>query len=107
MTINYSSNTNNIYAISPSSASNVALTITNLPTTRSAVYNFTFLINTSTNKNYINSLTINGSSVTMKAIGGLANVSIDSSATMVIQNIYIQMTNSTVTNAFTSVASCF
>jgi hypothetical protein len=43
----------------------------------------------------------------MKALGGLANISINASATMVIQQINIQMTNATVTNAFTSVASCY
>lgn len=94
MSINYSPNTNNIYAITPSSANNIALTITNFPTTRLAIYNFTFLMNTSTNKQYINSLKVNRSSVTMKASGGLSNVSVNSSATMVIQNIYIQMNNS-------------
>jgi hypothetical protein len=106
MSINYSPNTNNIYAITPSSANNIALTITNFPTTRLAIYNFTFLMNTSTNKQYINSLKVNRSSVTMKASGGLSNVSVNSSATMVIQNIYIQMNNSTITNAITTVTSC-
>jgi hypothetical protein len=107
MSVNYSSNTNNIYAITPSSANNIALTITNLPTTRSAIYDFTFIINTSTNKNYINTLNVNGSSVTMKGVGGLTNLSVDASSTVVIQNIYIQMTNSTVTNAITSLSSCY
>ena len=107
LTINYSSNTNNIYAITPSSANNIALTITNIPTTRVGLYEFAFIINTSTNKNYINTLNVNGSAVTMKAVGGLANVSINASATVVIQNIYVQMNNATVTNALTNVSSCF
>jgi hypothetical protein len=107
LSINYSSSTNNILAISSSSASNIALTITNLPTSRVALYQFPFLINTATNKQYINSLNVNGSSVTMKAIGGLSNVTVNASASMVIQQISIQMTNSTVTNAFTTVNSCF
>jgi hypothetical protein len=107
MSVDYSSNTNNIYVITPSSANNIALTITNLPTNRSAVYDFTFIINTSTNKNYINTLNVNGSSKTMKGVGGLSNLSVDSSSTVVIQNIYIQMTNSTVTNAITTLACCY
>lgn len=107
MSINMSTATNNVYSITPSSASNIALTITNLPTSRSAIYTFSFLINTSTNKQFINTLSVNGSSVTMKAGNGLSNVSINASASMVIQNIYIQMTGATVSNAFTTVLSCF
>jgi hypothetical protein len=107
LSINYSSNTNNIYAISPSSATNIALTITNIPNRGNCIYDFTFLINTSSNKQYINTLNVNGSSITMKAGGGLANIVVNPSATMVVQNIYIQMNGTTVTNAFTSVVSFF
>lgn len=108
MSINYASNTNNIYSISPSSANNIALTISNLPTNRgTAIYDFTFLINTATNKNYIATLNVNGSAITMKAMGGLANVSVNASATLVIQTIHIQMNGASVSNAITSVASCF
>ena len=107
LSINYSSNTNNIYTISPSSATNIALTITNIPNRGNCIYDFTFLINTATNKQYINTLNVNGSSITMKAGGGLANIAINGSATMVVQNIYIQMNGTSVTNAFTNVVSFF
>lgn len=108
MSINYSTTTNNIFSISPSSATNIALTITNLPTNRgTAIYNFTFLINTSTNKNYINSLNVNGSSITMRASGGLANVSVNTSSVLVIQTLNIMMNGATVSNALTSVISTF
>lgn len=106
--INYSSNTNNIYSIAPSSANNIALTITNIPTNRgTAIYNFTFLINTSTNKNYINSVNINGSPRTLTAMGGVSNISINSSSTIAIQNLYVVMNGATVSNVITSVSSCF
>lgn len=107
LSVNYATNTNNVYAITPSSANNIALTISNVPTTRTAVYNFTFIIDTSTNKNYINTLTVNGSSVTMKGFGGLANISVSASSTFAIQTIYIQMNGATVTNAFVSVTGCY
>ncbi len=107
-TIDYSTNTNNIYLISPSSGTNIALTITNLPTTRgTAIYDFSFLINVSTYKNYINSLNINGSSITMIAINGLTNITINSSSSLVLQNLNIVMNGATVSYSITSVASIF
>lgn len=106
--VNYASNTNNTYAITPSSANNISLTITNVPTDRGLnVVCFTFLINTATNKQYINALNVNGSSITMKAAGGLSNISVHASATLVVQHIYLQMNGATVTNAITTVTSCF
>ena len=107
LSIDYIQQLPNIYAITPSSSSNISLTINNLPNNRRAIYNFTFLINTTTNKSIINSLSISGSSRTMIAIGGLSNISINQSATLVIQNIYIQIDNSTFRNAITNVSSCF
>jgi hypothetical protein len=107
LSINYSSTSSNVYTIAPSSANNIALTITNVPTSRTAIYDLTFIIDTSTNKKYISTITVNGSSYTMKAIGGLANVSVNASANVAIQNIYIHMTSSTVTNVFTSISSMF
>jgi hypothetical protein len=107
ITVAYSS-LSNIIAISPSSAANIALTITSLPTTRgTAIYDFTFIISVGTFKQYINSLSVNGSSATMKAANGLANISINTSATVVLQTISIQMNGATVVNAFTNVSSYF
>ena len=98
----------NIISITPSSAANIALTITSLPTTRgTAIYDFTFIISVATNKQYINSLNVNGSSVTMVAANGLANITVNASATVVLQTISIQMNGGTVTNAFTNVSSYF
>ena len=107
ITVAYSS-LSNIIAITPSSAANIALTITSLPTTRgTAIYDFTFIISVGTYKQYINLLNVNGSSVTMVAANGLASISVNSSATVVLQTISIQMNGATVTNAFTNVSSYF
>ena len=107
LSINFASVTSNVFSISPSSATNIALTITNIPTTRTALYSFTFLINTSTNKNYISTINVNGSSITMRGMGGLSNISVNASSTLTIQNIYVQMNNASVASVITNVTSCF
>lgn len=107
LSINFASVTSNIFSISPSSATNISLILTNVPTNKTAIYSFTFYINTTTNKNYINSLNVNGSNVTMIAMGGLSNVSVNASSNTTIQNIFIQMNNGTFVSAITNVTSCF
>ena len=107
LSIDYGTSTSNIYSITPSSSNNIALSITNLPINRTAIYNFTFLINTIANKNNINEISINGQLRTMIGTGGLANINVNGSARLVIQNIYIQTDNSSVTNIITNVSSCF
>jgi hypothetical protein len=93
----------NIMTITPYSATNMTLNITGLPTTRgSAIYDFTFIINTTPYKQYINTLNVNGTSATMKYANGSSSISI-STATYVIQTISIQMNISTVLNVFTNV----
>lgn len=107
LTITYLAQTN-VLSISPSSDANISLTITNIPTTRNtAFYDFTFVINVSTYKRYINALTVNGSSVTMKAVNGISNIFISTSSTVVMQSITVQMNGATVVNAFTNVANYF
>jgi hypothetical protein len=105
LTINFSTVTSNIFSISPSSGTNISLLVTNLPTNKTAIYSFTFYINTTTNKNFINSLNVNGSNVTLIAMGGLANISVTSN--LVIQNVFIQMNNGTFVSAITNVTNCF
>lgn len=106
LSITYGSQSN-LYYITPSSANNIALTISSIPTVRQAVYDFTFIINTSSYKQYINSLTVNGSSITMKSVGGLSNISVNTSSAFVIQTINILMNNSTIVAVFTNVASMY
>ena len=108
----YSTNSN-IMTLTPSSANNMTLNITNLPTTRgTAIYDFTFIINTTTNKQYINALNVtvtgatSAAAITMKYANGSAGISI-SSAVVVLQTISIQMNGSTVSNAFTNVTGFF
>lgn len=93
--------------ISPSSAANIALTISSVPTSRTAIYDLTFIIDTSTYKQYINSISVNGTSKTMVSPGGLSNITVSASASVVVQTISIHMTNSTITNVYTSVASLY
>ena len=107
ITVPYST-LSNIIAITPSSANNIALTISNLPTTRgTAIYDFTFIISVGTYKQYINALNVNGQIVVMKYANGSANTSVNSSASVVLQTISIQMSDDIITNAFTNVTSYF
>jgi hypothetical protein len=62
LSISYTSN-NAIYSISPSSNANISLVLTNVPTgVSNGVYSLFFYINTSTNKRYISTFSINGTS---------------------------------------------
>ena len=98
----------NIMTITPSSATNMTLNIMGLPTTRgSAIYDFTFIINTTANKQYINTLNVNGTGAPMKYANGSANTAVNSSATVVLQTISIQMSDTSIINAFTNVTSYF
>jgi hypothetical protein len=107
LSISYTSNNAIIY-ITPSSSNNISLTLTNIPTSYSnANINLTFIINTSSYKQYINSITINSTSYTMKASGGLSNISINSSANIVIQNINILFLSGSISQVLTSVNSWF
>jgi len=107
LSISYTSNNAIIYT-SPSSSSNISLTLTNIPTSYSnANINLTFIINTSSYKQYINSISINGSSYTMKASGGLSNISLNTSASIVIQNINIIFLSGSISQVLTAINSWF
>lgn len=100
--------TNSIWSITPTSSSNnITLNITNIPTDQTyAIYDFCYIILVGTYKRYIQYLSVNGTSITMLANGGFSNTSanFDQGATVLIQNIYIQMNNTTVINAFTNLS---
>lgn len=76
--------------VTPSSATNFTLNITNIPFvfSGSSSVTVTLLINTSTNKAYANAITVNGTSYTMRFCGGSAAINI-SSAVWVLQTITI------------------
>jgi uncharacterized protein YuzE len=83
--------------------SNYSLAITNVPTgSTNATYTVTLI---TTAKYYVNSITINGTSRTLVAGGGLANVSINASATHVMQQLNICFLNSSTPVVTTNVIS--
>lgn len=100
------STTNGIVNTSPSSASNIALTLTNVPTTAGS-YTLTFLIDASTNKQYINTFNINGSSYTPVSSGGFSNITIDTNATLIIQYLSVVMAGGTVSKVITNLTQCY
>lgn len=108
LSINWTTQTGAIISCAPSSGNNMALTVTNLPTTpANASYTMTFLINTGTNKQYFNTLSVNGTSITLRAAGGLTNVSINASAVYAMQSVSIVVLSNAVALAATSVTSLF
>jgi len=107
LTVDFSAS-NAILSIVASSG-NMALSVVNLPTNITyGSYTLTFIINTSANKKYISSINVNGNAYTMIAVGGLTNISIDTTAQYVIQQITILFINSsTPTKIITSVSSMY
>ena len=93
ISLNYSNGCN--FYLTPFSSTNFSAAITNIPTTTlTGSYTFNIIANTSTNKSYCSSLTVNGTSVTMQFNGGNSSVSI-SSASYTIQNFVLVYINST------------
>jgi hypothetical protein len=93
LTINYSSNNGQSIFCSPTS--NFSLVLTNVPTTSvQAIYKLEIYI---TGKFYCTGITVNGTSLTMVAVGGMANIAsqVNASATVLIQTFIIFFTGST------------
>lgn len=97
------STANGILHLSSPPSTNFALAVTNIPTSINATYTLSIIINTTTNKTYINAITINGVSKTLLYNGGSANISISSSS-LVVQTITIVMIGSTVSSVISSVS---
>ena len=94
ISVSYTSGT--LFYCTPVSSTNISLAITNIPTTNSyCTYNMCFILNTSSYRSYINSLTVNGSAVTMIASGGLSNILVNTSSVVIIQQIVLVYTSST------------
>ncbi len=102
---NYSldfSTANGIMHISNPPSQNFLLTLTNVPTTANATYTISFVINTATNKSYINTITVNGVSRTILFNGGASSIVISSSS-VVVQTITVVMVASAVSSVLSSV----
>jgi hypothetical protein len=100
LSLNYT-NIRGIIIYAPSA--NFTFTLTNLPTSNTnCIYTLTFVYST---RFFANAISINGTSYTMTAIGGLANVSINASASRVYQQIQIIFNNSSTPSVSTSVLS--
>jgi hypothetical protein len=106
---------NSVFFISPSSANNMTLTVnfTNfLSNQLSNSFSFSltlaFIINTASNKQYINSVIYSGTSYTPIASGGLSNVSVNASSVYALQTITLLFINSTTpTKVMTSISSMY
>lgn len=101
LSVDYSTLNAGIIFYAPSA--NFTLSLTNIPTTNTnCIYTLTLRYSA---KFYANALNINGSAITMTAIGGLSNLSINSSATLVYQQIQIVFNSSSVPTATTCLMS--
>ena len=67
----YNSDSANVFFKQQENA-NFGFNVTNLPTTPDRVYNFVFIVNPSTGSGYPNSLTVNGTGVSIRWAGGSA-----------------------------------
>ena len=93
LTINYSSNNGQAIFLSP--IANFSLALTNVSTSQlQAIHKLEIHI---TNKFYCTGITVNGTSLTMVAVGGFANIAsqINASATSLIQTFTIFFTGTT------------
>jgi hypothetical protein len=90
LTINYASNNGQSIFVTPTA--NFSLVLTNVPT---VILNSTYKLEIYiTGKFYCNSITVNGTSLTMVAVGGMANIAtqVNASATVLIQTFIIFFT---------------
>ena len=93
---------NLIYA-TPTSSNNISLVITSVPTTINSTFNFSVILDASSYKVYVNSLTINGSNTTLLYNGGPTSIPILTSATVIIQTFNAINTNTGIWKVITSI----
>jgi hypothetical protein len=94
LTINYAANNGQTIFVTPTA--NFSLVLTNVPTgILQAIYKLEIYI---TNKFYCTGITVNGTSLTMVAVGGMVNIAsqVNVSATVLIQTFKIFFTGSTI-----------
>ena len=93
LTINYANNNGQTIFVSPTA--NFSLVLTNVSTSQlQAIYKLEIYI---TGKFYCTGITVNGTSLTMVAVGGMANIAtqVNASATVLIQTFTIFFTGTT------------
>jgi hypothetical protein len=93
LTINYASNNGQSIFVTPTA--NFSLVLTNVPTGAvQAIYKLEIYI---TGKFYCTGITVNGTVLTMVAVGGMANIAsqVNASATVLIQTFTIFFTGTT------------
>jgi hypothetical protein len=101
----------NIFYITPFNATSITLTITNLPTTTNSSFNFAVIINSSSYKTYVTSVTLSyvggGSSTpTILYNGGISSVNVNS-ATVIIQTFNAINTSSVPYSLLTSISAFY
>jgi hypothetical protein len=97
----------NILYFTPFNGTNISLTLTSFPTTSNATFNFAVIINSSSNKVYINSLTLNSTSVTLLYNGGSSSIPTLTSATAIIQTFNAINTSSGLWKVITSISAFY
>jgi hypothetical protein len=93
LTINYTANNGQSIFVAPTA--NFSLVLTNVPTGAvQAIYKLEIYI---TGKFYCTGITVNGTVLTMNAVGGIANIAtqVNASATVLIQTFTIFFTGTT------------
>ena len=101
-TINYSTIAAGLIQVTASTAA-MTLALTNVPTTAQATYDLVFLIDVSTNEFCFQTITVNGSAVTMKKPGGA--LAVNASATTCVQSVSIVMNSGTCLYALSTLAN--
>jgi hypothetical protein len=101
LSLNFNDLTGGIIFYAPSA--NFTLSLTNIPTMNTnCIYTLTLRYST---RFYATAININGSAITMTAIGGLSNLSINASASFVYQTITIIFNNSSTPSVSTGLLS--
>ena len=91
LTIDYNTIANQTIIVVPTA--NFSINISNVPTSSLyAIYTITILLNA---KFFCNSIIVNGTSISMNAFGGFANLAFNASATTGFQRLYIIFAGST------------
>jgi hypothetical protein len=107
-TIDFTSNLLGLFYTSPSSGTNFTCNLINVPTSNdSCTYTITLIINTSTHKARASVTSINGNGVSNYWVGGVSSVSVNPSATRVIQTISIVFAGSSTPYTLQSLASAW
>jgi hypothetical protein len=107
-TIDFTSSLLGLYYMTPSSGTNFTCNLINVPTSNnSCTYTITLIINVSTHKARASVTSINGDGVSNFWVGGVSSVSVNASATRVVQTISIVFAGSSTPYTIQSLASAW